>query len=124
VALSLEEANPRNTTTVKETRAEAGAAVAELIEREERPSRSRSRRCTWVGSERVVADNGDQTGPRLQPIQACEVRTYIPGAWPFWGRSASARDCGDPTDIGRRVIFVSLQGQDHWIAGQACSFEG
>ena len=80
VALLLEEANPCDTTTVKETRAEAGAAVAELIEREERPSRSGSCRCTWVGSKKVVADNGDHTGPRLQPIQACEVRTYIPGA--------------------------------------------
>jgi hypothetical protein len=80
VALSLEEANPRDTTTVKETRAQAGAAVAELIEREERPSRSRNRRSTWVGSKKVVTDNRDHTGPWLQPIQACEVRTYIPGA--------------------------------------------
>jgi transposase len=78
VAVTLQEADLGDTTTVRETLAEAGTAVAELIEREAvtRPAEKPS--VNLGGVEEVVADKGYHSGPVLKQMQAAGVRSYIP----------------------------------------------
>src|SRR6266545_4043133 len=78
VAVTLQEAHLGDTTTVKETLAEAGTAVAELIEREADTRPLEKPQVNLGGIEEVVADKGYHSGPVLQQMQAVGVRTYIP----------------------------------------------
>ena len=78
VAVTLQEADLGDTTTVKETLAEAGTAVAELIEREAATKPRQRPQVNLGGIEEVVADKGYHSGPALQALQAAGVRTYIP----------------------------------------------
>lgn len=78
VAVTLQEAHLGDTTTVKETLAEAGGAVAELIEREAEVAPLEKPQVNLGGIEEVVADKGYHSGPILQQMQAAGVRTYIP----------------------------------------------
>ena len=78
VAVTLQEAHLGDTTTVKETLAEAGTAVAELIEREAEAQPLEKPQVNLGGIEEVVADKGYHSGPTLQQMQAAGVRTYIP----------------------------------------------
>ncbi len=78
VAVTLQEADLGDTTTVKETLAEAGAMVAELIEREAESQPREKPQVNLGGIEEVVADKGYHSGPVLQEMKAAGVRTYIP----------------------------------------------
>ena len=78
VAVTLQEADLGDTTTVKETLAEAGATVAELIEREAEDKPLEKPQVNVGGIEEVVADKGYHSGPVLQEMHAAGVRTYIP----------------------------------------------
>ena len=78
VAVTLQEAHLGDTTTVKETLAEAGTTVAELIEREAEARPLEEPQVNPGGIEEVVADKGYHSGPALKQIQAVGVRTYIP----------------------------------------------
>jgi len=78
VAVTLQEAHLGDTTTVKETLAEAGTTVAELIEREAAAQPLEKPQVNLGGIEEVVADKGYHSGPTLQQMQAAGVRTYIP----------------------------------------------
>ena len=78
VAVTLQEAHLGDTTTVKETLAEAGTAVAELIEREAKAQPLKEPQVNLGGIEEVVADKGYHSGPTLQQMRAAGVRTYIP----------------------------------------------
>lgn len=78
VAVTLQEANLGDTTTVKETLAEAGTTVAELIEREAGTRPAETPQVNLGGIEEVVADKGYHSGPALKEMQAAGVRTYIP----------------------------------------------
>ena len=78
VAVTLQEANRGDTTTVKETLAEVGETVAELIEREAEKSPLESPKVNLGGIEEVVADKGYHSGPGLEEMKAASVRTYIP----------------------------------------------
>jgi transposase len=78
VAVTLQEAHLGDTTTVKETLAEAGTAVAELIEREAEAKPLEKPQVNLGGIEEVVADKGYHSGPLLKQMQAAGVRTYIP----------------------------------------------
>jgi transposase len=78
VAVTLQEANLGDTTTVKETLAEAGTTVAELIEREAVIGPAEKPQVNLGGVEEVVADKGYHSGPVLKEMQAAGVRTYIP----------------------------------------------
>jgi transposase len=78
VAVTLQEAHLGDTTTVKETLAEAGATVAGLIEREAEAAPLAKPQVNLGGIEEVVADKGYHSGPVLQEMQAAGVRTYIP----------------------------------------------
>jgi transposase len=77
VAVTLQEAHLGDTTTVQETLAEAGTAVAELIEREADVKPLEKPQVNLGGIEEVVADKGYHSGPVLQQMQAAGVRTYI-----------------------------------------------
>jgi len=78
VAVTLQEANLGDTTTVTETLAEAGCAVAELIEREADAGPQNKTQVHLGGVEEVVADKGYHSGPLLERMHAAGVRTYIP----------------------------------------------
>jgi transposase len=78
VAVTLQEAHRGDTTTVKETLAEAGAAIAELIEREAEAQPLEKPQVNLGGIEEVVADKGYHSGPLLKQMRAAGVRTYIP----------------------------------------------
>lgn len=79
VAVTLQEADLGDTTTVKETLAEAGATVAGLIEWEAESRPAEKPRVNLGGIEEVVADKGYHSGPVLKEMKAAGVRTYIPG---------------------------------------------
>lgn len=78
VAVTLQEADLGDTTTVKKTLAEAGTTVAELIEREAEKGPAEKPQVSLGGIEEVVADKGYHSGPVLQEMKAAGVRTYIP----------------------------------------------
>lgn len=78
VAVTLQAANLGDTTTVKETLAEAGAMVAELIEREAEAAPLEKPQVHLGGIEEVVADKGYHSGPVLKQMEVAGVRTYIP----------------------------------------------
>jgi transposase len=78
VAVTLQKADLSDTTTVKETLAEAGTTVAELIEREAEAKPLEKPQVNLGGIEEVVADKGYHSGPVLQEMHAAGVRTYIP----------------------------------------------
>ena len=78
VAVTLQEADLGDTTTVKETLAEAGTTVVELIEREASIRPAEKPAVNLGGVKEVVADKGYHSGPVLQEMQALGVRTYIP----------------------------------------------
>jgi transposase len=78
VAVTLQEADLGDTSTVMETLAEAGTTVAELIEREADIRPAEKPQVNLGGIEEVVADKGYHSGPTLKEMQAAGVRTYIP----------------------------------------------
>jgi transposase len=78
IAVTLQEADLGDTSTVKETLAEAGTTVAELIEREAETKPLEKPQVNLGGIEEVVADKGYHSGPVLQQMHAVGVRTYIP----------------------------------------------
>jgi transposase len=78
VAVTLQEADLGDTTTVMETLAEAGTTVAELIEREADIRPAEKPQVNLGGIEEVVADKGYHSGPVLKEMQAAGVRTYVP----------------------------------------------
>jgi transposase len=78
VAVTLQEAHLGDTTTVMETLAEAGTAVAELIDQEAEAKPLEKPQVNLGGIEEVVADKGYHSGPVLKEMHAAGVRTYIP----------------------------------------------
>jgi transposase len=78
VAVTLQEAHLGDTTTIKETLAEAGETVAELIAHEAAVAPEEGPQVNLGGIEEVVADKGYHSGPVLQELKAAGVRTYIP----------------------------------------------
>src|SRR5215468_453328 len=78
VAVTLQEAHLGDTTTIKETLAEAGETVAELIAHEAEAAPEERPQVNLGGIEEVVADKGYHSGPVLDELKAVGVRTYIP----------------------------------------------
>ena len=78
VAVTLQKADLGDTTTVQETVAEAGEAVADLIAREAEAKAQEKPQVHLGGIEEVVADKGYHSGPVLEQMHAAGVRTYIP----------------------------------------------
>jgi transposase len=78
VAVTLQEADLGDTTTVKETLAEAGETMADLIAREAETAPQDKPKVNLGGVEELVTDKGYHSGPGLEEMKAAGVRTYIP----------------------------------------------
>jgi transposase len=78
VAVTLQAADLGDTTTVTETLADAGIAVAELVEREAELHPEEKPQVNVDGIEELVADKGYHSGAVLEQVKELEVRTYIP----------------------------------------------
>jgi transposase len=78
VAVTLQAADLGDTTTIEETLADAGLAVAELVEREADLHPEEEPQVNVDGIEELVADKGYHSGAVLEQVKELEVRTYIP----------------------------------------------
>jgi transposase len=75
LAITLQEADQGDTTTVVETLVQAGENVAELIGTE---APDQKPQVHWKGIEEVVTDKGYHSGAVLVEMKSAEVRTYMP----------------------------------------------
>jgi len=78
LAVTLQGADQGDTTTIHQTLAEAGEAVAELVEHEAVTAPEAEPKVNWGGVEEVVADKGYHSGAVLQDLHAWDCRSYIP----------------------------------------------
>ena len=78
VAVTLQEADKGDTTTVDVTVCQAGEAVAEPAVREAEQHTDERPKVNVKGIEKVVADKRYHSGVALERIQSYKVRTYIP----------------------------------------------
>jgi transposase len=78
IAVTLQAADQGDTTTVHETVAEAGEAVATLIEREAEKAPEAKPQVSINGIKEIVADKGYHSGQSMMLLGQSEVRTYIP----------------------------------------------
>jgi len=77
IAVTLQPADQGDTTTIRETLAEAGETVAHLIEREVEQAPKEEPKVNLQGIEEVVADKGYHSGSAVQAIVEAPARTYI-----------------------------------------------
>ena len=77
IAVTLQAADQGDTTTVHETLAEAGEAVATLIEREAEKAPEVKPQVSLYGIQEIVADKGYHSGQSVMLLGQAEVRTYI-----------------------------------------------
>ena len=78
LAVTLQGADQGDTTTIHQTLAEAGEAMAESIEHEAKTTPEKEPHVHLGGVEEVVADKGYHSGEVLQDLHDGDVRSYIP----------------------------------------------
>jgi hypothetical protein len=78
VAVTLQAADLGDTTTVHQTLAEAGMAVAELVGREAELLPDKEPQVNIDGIEELVADKGYHSGAVVEWVGESEVLSYIP----------------------------------------------
>jgi transposase len=78
VAVTLQEADKGDTTTLDLTLSEAGVAVAELAVREATQRPHDKPKVNVAGVEEMVADKGYHSGALLERVKGNQVRSYIP----------------------------------------------
>jgi transposase len=78
LAVTLQGADQGDTTTIHQTLAEAGEAVAELIEHEATTAPEEEPKVNLGGIEEAVADKGYHSGAVLQGLHGVDCRSYIP----------------------------------------------
>src|SRR5271169_2815176 len=78
LAVTLQGADQGDTTTIHQTLAQAGVAVAELIQHEVATAPAEEPNVNLQGVEEVVADKGYHSGAVLLDLHALDCRTYIP----------------------------------------------
>src|SRR5450631_864454 len=78
LAVTLQGADQGDMTTIHQTLAEAGEAVAELIEHEAVTAPAAQPKVNLGGVEEVVADKGYHSGAVLQDLHGVDCRSYIP----------------------------------------------
>jgi transposase len=78
VAVTLQQADKGDTTTLHVTLCEAGEAVAELAYREVELHPDDKPKVNVRGIEELVADKGYHSGAALERVESYHVRTYIP----------------------------------------------
>jgi transposase len=77
LAVTVQGADPGDTTTIHQTLVEAGEAVAELIEHEAATAPAEEPKVNWKGVEEVVADKGYHSGAVVRDLHAVDCRSYI-----------------------------------------------
>src|SRR5450631_4950777 len=78
LALTLQPADQGDTTTMKNTLADAGETVDRLVEREAQKRPEEKPNVNVNGVEEVVADKGYHSGPSVMALGQVPVRSYIP----------------------------------------------
>jgi transposase len=78
IAVTLQAADQGDTTTIYETLADAGEAVAELIEREAEKAPEAKPQVHLNGIMEIVTDKGYHSGKTLLALEQVEARSYIP----------------------------------------------
>jgi transposase len=78
VAVTLQAADLGDTTTMQETLADAGLAVADLVDREAELHPEKEPKVNVAGIEELVSDKGYHSGEALEQVKELKVRTYIP----------------------------------------------
>jgi transposase len=78
LAVTLQGADQGDTTTIHQTLAEAGEAVAELIEHEAVTAPAEEPKVNLGGIEEAVADKGYHSGGVLKDLHGTDCRSYIP----------------------------------------------
>jgi transposase len=78
LAVTLQGADQGDTTTIHQTLAEAGEAVAELMEHEAATAPAEEPKVHLGGIEEAVADKGYHSGAVLQDLHESDCRSYIP----------------------------------------------
>jgi transposase len=78
VAVTLQEADKGDTTTLNQTLCEAGEAVAELVFREADQRPDATPKVHIRGIEEMVADKGYHSGAAVERVKNYQVRSYIP----------------------------------------------
>ena len=78
IAVTLQAADQGDTTTIHETLAEAGEAVAQLIEREAERTPEAKPQVHVNGIQEIVTDKGYHSGKTVMALDSVEVRSYIP----------------------------------------------
>jgi transposase len=78
LAVTLQGADQGDTTTIHQTLAEAGEAVAELIEHEAVTAPAEEPKVNLGGIEEAVADKGYHSGAVVQDLHETGCRSYIP----------------------------------------------
>jgi transposase len=78
IAVTLQAADQGDTTTIHETLAEAGEAVAQLIERETEKAPEGKPQVHVNGITEIVTDKGYHSGKTVLALEHVEVRSYIP----------------------------------------------
>jgi transposase len=78
IAVTLQAADQGDTTTLHETLADAGEAVADLIEREAEKAPEAKPQVHLNGIMEIVTDKGYHSGKTLLALEQVEARSYIP----------------------------------------------
>ena len=78
IAVTLQAADQGDTTTIHETLADAGEAVADLIEREAEKAPEAKPQVHLNGIMEIVTDKGYHSGKTLLALEQVEARSYIP----------------------------------------------
>jgi transposase len=78
IAVTVQGADQGDTTTMKNTLADAGETVDRLVEREAQKRPEEKPNVNVNGVEEVVADKGYHSGPSVMALGQVPVRSYIP----------------------------------------------
>src|SRR6185369_2222623 len=78
IAVTVQAADQGDTTTMKNTLADAGETVDRLVEREAEKRPEEKPKVNVNGVEEVVADKGYHSGPAVMALGQVPVRSYIP----------------------------------------------
>lgn len=78
IAVTLQPADQGDTTTIHETLAEAGEAVAELIQREAETAPEAKPQVHLNGIMEIVTDKGYHSGKTVMALEQVKARSYIP----------------------------------------------
>ena len=113
IAVTLQAADQGDTTTIHETLAQAGEAVAELIEREAEERPEAKPQVHVNGITEIVTDKGYHSGGTVMMLGQTAVRTYIPEA-----RHGRRRWEGKAEE--QQAVYANrrrVQGRDgkHWL---------